>query len=331
VDALELKGLHHLTAVTGDPSLNVAFYTQVLGLRLVKKTVNQDDTGAYHLFYGDRLGRPGTELTFFDWPLAGRERRGTGVVTAVCLRVPGPAALAAWAERLAEAGVRHQGVRELGGRGTLELADPEGQRLRLVDAGPSPGGGSWPGGPVPEELAIRGLHAVQLTLGQAGPTAELLTGVLGFRETEPYPGPEGRAVRRFEAGPGGPGTEVHLEERTDLGPGRVGIGGVHHLAFRTPDAAQQEAWRRRLAEAGVGVTPVIDRFYFRSIYFREPGGVLFEIATDGPGFSTDEEAERLGEKLALPPFLEPYRRRIEAGLKPIRPVELKLASRVRTR
>ncbi len=331
MEAMELKGLHHLTAVTGEPSVNVAFYTQVLGLRLVKKTVNQDDTGAYHLFYGDRLGRPGTEVTFFDWPHAGRESRGTGVITATALRVPGPAALEAWAERLTEAGVRHQGIHELGGRSALEFADPEGQRLRLVDAGPSPGGGSWPASPVPEDMAIRGLHGVQLTVRQAGPTADLLTGILGFRETAPYQSPEAVAVRRFEAGPGGPGTEVHLEERPDLRPGRVGIGGVHHVAFRTPDAAQQEAWRRRLAGAGVGVTPVIDRFYFRSIYFREPGGVLFEIATDGPGFAADEDAERLGERLALPPFLEPYRERIEAGLKPIRPVELKLASRARAR
>jgi glyoxalase family protein len=326
---MELKGLHHLTAVTGEPSVNVAFYTQVLGLRLVKKTVNQDDTSAYHLFYGDRLGQPGTEVTFFDWPHAGRASRGTGVITATALRVPGPAALEAWAGRLADFGVRHEGIRELGGRATLEFADPEGQRLRLVDGGQSPGGSPWPASPVPEAMAIRGLHAVHLTLRQASPTARLLTGLLDFREYSRYTSPEGAVVRPFEAGPGGPGTEVHLEERPDLGPGRVGIGGVHHVAFRTPDGVQQEAWRHRLAEAGVGVTPVIDRFYFRSIYFREPGGVLFEIATDGPGFATDEDADHLGESLALPPFLEPHRAGIEAGLRPIQPVQMKESTRGR--
>ena len=252
---MELKGLHHLTAVTGDPSVNVAFYTQVLGLRLVKKTVNQDDTSAYHLFYGDSLGRPGTEVTFFDWPHAGRASRGTGVITATALRVPGQGALEAWAQRLADFGVRHKGIRELGGRTTLEFADPEGQRLRLVDGGQSPGSSPWPASPVPETMVIRGLHAVQLTVRQAAPTVRLLTDILGFREHGRYTSPEGSAVRMFEAGPGGPSTEVHLEERPDLGPGRVGIGGVHHVAFRTPDGAQQEAWRRRLAEAGVRITP----------------------------------------------------------------------------
>jgi glyoxalase family protein len=243
--------------------------------------------------------------------------------------VPGAEALRAWAGRLADFGVRHEDIRELGGRAVLDFSDPEGQRLRLVDAGQTPGGRPWPASPVPEAMAIRGLHAVHLTVRQAGPTARLLTVLLGFSERDPYPSPEGIAVRWFEAGPGGPGTEVHLEERPDLSPGRVGIGGVHHVAFRTPDGAQQEAWRRRLAEAGVGVTPVIDRFYFRSIYFREPGGVLFEIATDGPGFATDEDADHLGESLALPPFLEPHRARIEAGLRPIRPVEMKQLSRGR--
>ncbi len=327
---MELKGLHHLTAVTGEPSMNVAFYTQVLGLRLVKKTVNQDDTSAYHLFYGDCLGRPGTEITFFDWPHAGRASRGTGLITVTALRVAGPPALEAWAGRLADFGVRHEGIRELGGRASLDFTDPEGQRLRLVDGGQSPGGEPWPASPVPESMAIRGLHAVHLTVRQAAPTARLLTGLLGFGEYGGYTAADGSGVRLFQAGPGGPGTEVHLEERPDLGPGRVGIGGVHHVAFRTPDAAQQEAWRSRLAEAGVGVTPVIDRFYFRSIYFREPGGVLFEIATDGPGFAADEDAGHLGESLALPPFLEAQRARIEARLRPIRPVEMKLAARGRT-
>jgi glyoxalase family protein len=322
--AMQLKGLHHLTAVTGEPSVNVAFYTQVLGLRLVKKTVNQDDTSAYHLFYGDALGSPGTEVTFFDWPHAGATYRGAGCITATALRVPGLAALEAWARRLSDFGVRHDGIRELGGRAVLAFADPEGQRLELMDGGSAPGGRPWPASPVAEDMAIRGLHAVRLAVRRAAPTARLLTELLGFREAEGYEDAGGSAVRRFEAGPGGPGTEVLLEKRPELGSGRVGIGGVHHVAFRTPDEAQQEAWRRRLADAGVGVTPVIDRFYFRSIYFREPGGVLFEIATDGPGFATDEDEEHLGERLALPPFLEPHRAGIEAGLQPIQPVRMQL-------
>jgi len=331
MEAMQLKGLHHLTAVTGQPSVNVAFYTQVLGMRLVKKTVNQDDVSAYHLFYGDRLGSPGTEVTFFDWPHAGRTVHGPGTITATALRVPGQAALEAWARRLADLGVRHEGIRERGGRAVLAFADPEGQSLELAEAG-SGGGSPWPESPVAEDMAIRGLHAVRLCLRDAAPTAELLTGLLGFRELEPYEGQDG-VVRRFETGAGGPGTEVHLLQAAGPAPGRgrVGIGGVHHVAFRTPDGRQQEAWQRRLAEAGVGVPPVIARFYFRSIYFREPGGGRFEIATDGPGFATDEDAEHLGERLALPPFLEPHRSAIEAGLRPIRPVPVEsgLAARGR--
>jgi glyoxalase family protein len=319
---MELRGLHHLTAVTGNPSINVGFYTEVLGLRLVKKTVNQDDVGAYHLFYGDEIGHPGTEMTFFDWPFAGRTVRGTGTITTTALRVPGRAALEEWAKRLTDFGVTHQGISQHSGRGSISFADPEGQRLELVEDGGTPGGTPWAGSTVPPEMGIKGLHAVHIPVTSPEPTALLLTEILGFRKTAEYRLPDGSDTLVFEVGPGGPGAEIHLERRQGGPGGRVGIGGVHHVAFRTPNDQEHAAWRKKLADAGVGVTAIINRFYFHSIYFQEPGGVLFEIATDGPGFASDEEPEHLGEKLSLPPFLESRRERIEAGLKPITPVKM---------
>ena len=297
---MRLGGLHHVTAVTTEASENVAFYTEVLGLRLVKKTVNQDDVSAYHLFYGDELGRPGTEVTFFDWPhlRIAPNHAGAGEVSAIELRVTGREALDFWTERLAEFGVEHGGVEERGGRGLIAFTDPEGQRLRLVDDGGDDrvaGGIPWEGSPVPRVAGIRGLGAVELTVRDLAPTAWVLS----------------------EVGPGGPGSEVLVVERPEVPVARLGRGGVHHVAFRTPDDEEHAAWRERVRNFGLGVTPQIDRFYFRSIYFREPGGVLFEIATDGPGFATDEDATHLGERLSLPPFLEPRREAIEAGLEPI--------------
>ena len=316
---MEIGGLHHVTAVTGRAQENVDFYTGVLGMRLVKKTVNQDDVSAYHLFYADEVGSAGTEMTFFDWAWAGGDPEGSGKVSATAFRVPGRDALDRWAGRFEDLGVDHGGIEKRGGRSILPLADPEGQGLELVA---DEGGGTEPGVPSSEsdvepEIAVRGLHSVTLTLEDAGPTGRLLTEVLGFRRADEY---ERDGFRRtvFEVGPGGPGAEVHVEERPGLRLRRqVGIGGVHHVAFRVPDEEQHALWREKLRSVGVGVTPIIDRFYFRSIYFREPGGVLFEIATDGPGFATDEDIEHLGERLSLPPFLEPHREMIEGGLKPV--------------
>jgi glyoxalase family protein len=318
---VELTGLHHVTAVTGNAAGNVSFYTQVLGLRLVKKTVNQDDVSAYHLFYGDELGSPGTEVTFFDWPHIGPNVPGTGMIGAIGLRVPHRRALDWWAERLTSHRVQHSGVEERSGRAVLAFTDPEGQRLALVVDDERPGGTPWAGSSVPPERAIRGLYAVTLVVESLDPTASVLTEVMGFRRAGTYAAREAasRQVVVFECGPGGPGAEVHIEERPELPRGRLGIGGVHHVAFRTPNDDEHQQWRARIARAGLGVTPVIDRYYFKSIYFREPGGVLFEIATDGPGFATDEPAEHLGERLALPPFLEPRRAQIAAGLRPITP------------
>ncbi len=318
---MELGGLHHLTAVTTKAADNVTFYTEVLGLRLVKKTVNQDDVSAYHLFYGDELGRPGTEITFFDWPQfrITPNHAGAGEVSTTELRVRGHEALDWWAGRLEEHGVRHEGVVERYGHPSINFTDPEGQRLRLADEGEAPaeaGGVPWEGSPVPQEFGIRGLGAVDLTVQDFGPTAWVLTEVLGFRPTEEYE-EGGDQVALFEIGPGGPGARVRVIERPGAPQARLGRAGVHHVAFRTPDEEEQRSWRERIREAGLGVTPQIDRYYFRSIYFREPGGVLFEIATDGPGFATDEEAEHLGEKLSLPPFLEGRREEIETRLNPI--------------
>ncbi|HZS88624.1 MAG TPA: ring-cleaving dioxygenase [Chloroflexota bacterium] len=314
---MQLHGLHHVTAVTGQAAKNVTFYTEVLGLRLVKKTVNQDDLSAYHLFYGDAVGNPGTELTFFDWPQAIGNRPGIGTVTATGLRVPG-SSLNWWLERFKLAGVAHDMIADRAGRLTLPFTDPEGQRFQLVDDGNGTGGTPWPDGPVPPEVAIRGLGPATLTLADAEPTVSVLTRVLGFRAAGEYMAPDdGRPVLVYSVGPGGPGAELHLAVRPQSGWGAVGIGGVHHIAFRTPDEAEHRAWQQRIAAAGLGVTPVIDRYYFRSIYFREPGGVLFEIATDGPGFTSDEDVEHLGERLSLPPFLEPRRAAIEAGLRPL--------------
>jgi glyoxalase family protein len=326
--ARQLSGLHHITAVTGDAPRNVAFYTQVLGMRLVKKTVNQDDVSAYHLFYGDSLGHAGTELTFFDWPDAGANRAGAGTIAAIALRAPSTASLTRWAERLDANGIAHNPIAERAGRATLTFADPEGQRIELVAPAPgeesTPGGEPWANSPIPAEDQIRGLHAVRLTVARLTPTARALTEAMGFRAAGDYAlADESGAthtVHVFQTGAGGLGTEVQVVERPDLTRGRVGIGGVHHVAFRTPDDGEQLDWRQHIVDSGLAPTPVIDRFYFHSVYFREPGGVLFEIATDGPGFATDEDPAHLGESLALPPFLEPYRAEIEANLRPIAPI-----------
>jgi glyoxalase family protein len=317
---MNLHGIHHVTAVTGHAANNLAFYTEVLGLRLVKKTVNQDDVSAYHLFYGDEAGHAGTEVTFFDWPKAGLAHRGTGTISAIGLRVP-DAALSYWTERFDMIGVPHEGIVERAGRRSLAFTDPEKQRFVLTDDEGFPGGTPWLRSPVPAEMAIRGLGPITLAVRRAEATVLVLTGVLGFRHVREYAAPEdGGPVQVYAVGDGGPGAEVHLAVRPDLPPGRVGIGGVHHVAFRTPDDTEHRAWQQRVAASGLQVTPVIDRYYFRSLYFREPGGILFEIATDGPGFATDEDTAHLGERLSLPPFLESQRATIEAGLRPLPPV-----------
>ncbi|HEV2582345.1 MAG TPA: ring-cleaving dioxygenase [Ktedonobacteraceae bacterium] len=325
---MQLGGIHHVTAVTGNASRNVAFYTQALGMRLVKKTVNQDDTSAYHLFYGDDVGRPGFDLTFFEWANIGRHQPGAGTISTIALGVNGRDALDWWSRRLDDYHVDHDGIqaREVGGSDAiayLAFRDPEGQRLELVDAVGKLDMTPWRGSPVPVEMAIHGFYAVRLTQRSLEATARFLTETLGFRSAGAYQTAQQTPVTVFEVGPGGPGTEVHVEvDPTQPFRRFVGVGGVHHVAFRTPNEEEHRQWRERIARVNPTITPVIDRFYFRSIYFREPGGVLFEIATDGPGFAVDEDVETLGERLSLPPFLESHRGEIEAHLHPIVPVEL---------
>jgi glyoxalase family protein len=314
---MTLTGMHHYTAVTGDAPGNVAFYTRVLGMRLVLKTVNQDDLSAYHLFYGDTRGEAGSEVTFFDWPHAGRNRSGSGTIAAIGLRVAG-SALVWWASRFASLGVLHEAIVERAGRRTLAFSDPEGQRLVLIDDGATPEGTPWAGGPVPPEMGIYGLGAPHLVAPRAEPAAWMLGEALGFSLAGAYTDhDDGQRVEVYTMGAGGAAAEIHLSVRPDLPPGVVGIGGVHHVCFRTPDDASLAAWRERLLAAGLQPTGLIDRQFHHMIYVREPGGILFEIATDGPGFAAFEDPAHLGERLVLPAFLEPRRARIEAGLRPL--------------
>jgi len=321
---MQLGGLHHITAITGNASVNVAFYTNVLGLRLVKKTVNQDDVSAYHLFYGDETGKPGFDLTFFDWPHAGPNRTGAGTISAISFGVNSHQALEWWVQRLDTFKVPHDGVQiqAANGRAVLAFRDPEGQRLELINAEGRLQSTPWKNSPIPPAMAIQGFYAVRLIERSLNPTAHFLTETLGFQQSGSYQSEENTTVSIFEVGPGGPGTEVHLDVRPNLQFGHPGIGGVHHVAWRTPNDEEQAQWHEKIARKTRNISTIIDRFYFHSIYFREPGGVLFEIATDGPGFVTDEDIEHLGEGLSLPPFLEPQRKEIEKNLKPIVPVKL---------
>ncbi|MEA2933812.1 MAG: glyoxalase family protein [Variibacter sp.] len=315
---MQLTGIHHLTAVSADAPGNVRFYTQVLGMRLVKKTVNQDDVSAYHLFYADGKASPGSDLTFFDWP-TGPERRGTNSISRTSLRVGSEESLAWWERRLSDLAVKHTAIAERDGRRVLDLEDPEGQRLSLVDDGGAGPSNPWERSPVPQEHQIRGLGPIVMSVPRLDPTEAVLTQLMSMRKTRSYPHPESPAdtVHVFEMGAGGPAAELHVAVQSKLEPARPGAGGVHHVAFRTPNDMQYDAWAARLNELRVANSGKVDRFYFRSLYLREPNGILFEIATDGPGFATDEPMDRLGQRLSLPPFLEHRRAEIEAGLKPL--------------
>jgi glyoxalase family protein len=315
--AMQLTGIHHLTAISAKPRENLAFYTGLLGMRLVKKTVNQDDVSAYHLFYADGKANPGTDLTFFDFPAA-PERRGSDSISRTGLRVDGEKSLGYWRDRLKKLGNHTGEVTEVDGRLTLLFEDGEGQRLVLVDDRGTGPASPWERSAVPVEHQIRGLGPIVLNVHDLARTEQVLTGVMNMRKARDYAAPDAYArIHVFAMGEGGPAAELHVVEQKDSQTARQGAGGVHHVAFRTPNDEQYHAWARRLNEHGIRNSGEIDRFYFRSLYFREPNGILFEIATDGPGFATDEPMETLGEKLALPPFLEPRRAEIEAGLKPL--------------
>jgi glyoxalase family protein len=315
---LELTGVHHLTAVTAEASRNHAFYTQVVGLRMVKKTVNQDDVSAYHLFYADGEASPGTDMTFFDWPAA-PEKRGTCSLVQTGFRVGSQASMGWWKERFRENGVRHAEIVERDGRTTLDFEDPEGQRLCLVDDGGIGAAHPWGRSPVPAEHQIRGLGPIRMSVPDIRPTERVLTEVLAMRPARTYALSRegGPTVHVYRMAGEGPAAELHVAVEPGLPPARPGAGGVHHVAFRTPNAEEHKGWEERLARMGMPTSGPVDRFYFRSLYFREPNGILFEIATDGPGFATDEPPESLGTRLALPPFLESRRKEIEAGLRPL--------------
>lgn len=310
-----MSGIHHVTAISGAPERNLDFYTRVLGLRFVKKTVNFDDPGTYHLYYGDEAGRPGTILTFFPWEHAGAGRAGVGQAQQTAFRVPG-GSIGYWTHRFIEKGVAHEAIEKRFGETVLSFTDPDGMSLALVGVTGAEAEPAWSGGAVQPAHAIRGFHGVTLLLEDAARTGAILTGALGFEES----GREASTVRyRASAAVGG---IVDILAAKGFLPGRQGRGAVHHVAFRAADDAEQAQMARKLRERhGLRPTGQLDRNYFRSVYFREPGGVLFEIATDQPGFAVDEPAETLGQALKLPPALEPHRKEIEAVLPPLDTVE----------
>jgi glyoxalase family protein len=310
-----LLGIHHVTAIAGDPQRNIDFYTDVLGLRLVKLTVNFDDPGSYHLYYGDALGHPGTILTFFAWPGARRGHQGIGQIAITSLSIPQDA-LDYWSERLRQRGVTFEGPTAHFDERVLALHDPDGLALELVAhpaAADRSGWEAWETSPVPADYAVRGLHAVTLWESDRALTATLLMQTLGLR-----PAGDDGSVARYAAGAAGPGALVDVRHAPTVQRGAIAVGTVHHVAWRTPSDEEQLVWREHIGALGAHVTPVMDRQYFHSIYFHEPGGVLFEIATDPPGFATDETPAHLGTHLKLPPWLEPHRAQVEQTLPPVR-------------
>lgn len=306
-----MSGIHHVTAIAGRADRNFDFHTRVLGLRLVKKTVNFDDPGTYHLYYGDEQGQPGTILTFFPWAHAAAGQLGAGETQETAFRIPS-AALGYWTHRLLEKGVAHGAPEKRFGDTVLAFTDPDGMRFALVAVPDAENEKGWSNGDIPAEHAIRGFHGVTLLVHTAAPTAAILTDVLGFREVA-----RDGALARYR-GDAPMGAHVDLREAGDFPRGRMGRGSVHHIAFRAADDAAQAAMGNKLvADHRMHPTDQKDRNYFRSIYFREPNGILFEIATDQPGFAVDEPAGELGQSLKLPPLLEPRRAELEGKLPPL--------------
>ncbi len=301
-------GIHHVTAIASDPQRNLDFYVGLLGLRLVKRTVNFDDPETYHLYFGDEVGTPGSIMTFFPWPGAKPGRQGTGQVAVTSFAVL-PCALGFWVERLVRHGIRHEGPTKQ----VISFRDHDGLMLELVGDAGAEARGAWGGAPgIPREHAIHGFHGVTIWAERGDDTERVLVDTLGFRAVH-----EDGSTRRFAVGDGGPGTLVNVRSVGGFVRGAGGAGTVHHVAWRVPDDAAQLQMRERVTKAGLDPTPVIDRHYFHSVYFREPGGVLFELATDPPGFTIDEPVARLGERLMLPRQYEAHRTQIEALLPPI--------------
>ena len=306
---MQRNGIHHVTAIAGPAARNVAFYTRTLGLRLVKKTVNFDDPGTYHLYYGDEQGQPGTIITFFPWEHAAAGRLGVGQAQETMFKVPA-GAIGWWRDRLVQQGVAHRGPTQRFGEPVLAFQDPDGMQLSLVGVPGAEAEPAWSDGTIPAEHAIRGFHGVSLLQADAAPTGAILSDVFGLAEIAR----EGSLVR-YAAADAALGGIVDIEATDSFLPGRMGGGSVHHIAFRAADDGEQARMVERLArEHRIHTTEQKDRNYFRSVYFREPGGVLFEIATDDPGFAADEPVASLGQALKLPRFLERHRSEIEAAL-----------------
>ena len=304
-----IRGLHHVTAIASDPQRNLDFYAGVLGLRFVKRTVNFDDPQTYHFYYGDDIGSPGSIMTFFPWPGARRGRQGTGQVAVTSFTVL-PTALGFWIERLLRHGVKYEGPTKRGSEQVIAFKDPDGLMLEIVAHAGAESRSAWGEAPgISRDHAIHGFHGVTLWVGDGEPTEKILVDTLGFRPLR-----EERGTRRFEVGDGGPGTFVDVRSIGGFVEGASGAGTVHHVAWSVADDESQLAVRERVVTAGLHPTPVIDRNYFHSVYFREPGGVLYEVATNPPGFAIDEPIERLGERLMLPPQYEANRAEIEAIL-----------------
>ena len=318
---MNLAGIHHVSAITADADKNHDFFTRILGMRLVKKSVNQDNPSSYHLFYADAVGTPGTDMTYFDIPNAGRTYPGVSSISSTGLRVKSEEALKFWLERFDEYEVSHDQVIERFGRKTLYFEDFEGSRLTLVvdDGTGIPYGKAWIKEGISAEHAIVGLGPVKLTLRQPEATQKVLTDIMKFTFVGTYPSEivDMPDILVYSTGEGGPAGEVHIETRTDLPKERAGRGSVHHVAFRVPTMEDYPKWEELLRANGFVTSGLVDRYYFKAIYFREPNGILFELSTDEPGFDSDEPMETLGEKLALPPFLESQREQIEAKLRPL--------------
>jgi glyoxalase family protein len=306
--SIATSGLHHVTAIAGDPQRNVDFYLRTLGLRLVKTTVNFDDPGTYHLYYGDSSGKPGSLLTFFPWREAPLGQHGTGQATLTSFSVP-EAAIGWWKSHLTGLGVEVGEVVNRDDEDVLTFHDPDGLELALVAHSQDDPRAPWDHGFVPPEHAVRGLHSVTLSVDQEEATAGMFVDDLGLRQV----GEDGNRLR-FATGEGGPGALVDVLVAPEAPAGLVAVGTVHHVAWRVPDEDTQASWREELIDRGVNVTSILDRQYFRSIYFREPGGTLLEVATDEPGFAIDEPLLELGRALKLPPWLEPRREEIEGIL-----------------
>lgn len=306
---MNISGLHHVTAIAGDPQRNLDFYVELLGLRLVKRAINFDDPGSYHFYFGDAVGTPGTILTFFPWPGARRGVRGSGEVSATAFAIP-PGSAGYWLERLKESHVSVERAPKRFGEEVVRFTDPDGMLIELIESTSSDAVILWTESPVPAEHAIRGFHTVSARLQSSQETAKLITETFGYRQVE-----EAGNRSRFTApGEMGIGKFIDLISAPDLPPGRIAAGSVHHIAFRVPNDEQQIAWRENLISQGYQVSPVMDRTYFHSIYFQEPGGVLFELATDPPGFTQDESVDELGANLRLPAWMEQARPQIEKAL-----------------